>query len=84
MDLGTSYLYPNAVPRGHYLSSSAFSTYAAGSTDYGFWLVYELSRTAGLIANGTTTLRLRNHGFLNHSNYPVTQDNDTAWYDDTA
>ena len=53
---GTSYPYQNDNPRRPYLSSSAFSIHAAGSQDYGFWWVHELSRTAGSPANGNAPL----------------------------
>ena len=56
VDICTSYSYQNAEPWRPYLSSSAFSTYAAGSPDYGFWWVHELSRTAGSPANGNAPL----------------------------
>ena len=52
VDLGTSYTNQNDNPRGPYLSSPAFSHYAVGSPDYGYWWVHELSRTAGSTANG--------------------------------
>ena len=37
VDPDTSYTNQNDNPRRPYLSSSAVSTYTAGSPDYGFW-----------------------------------------------
>ena len=56
VDSGTSNTYQNDNPRRLFLSSSAFSNYAVGSTDYGYWWVHELSRTAGSPATGNTPL----------------------------
>ena len=56
VDLGTSYPNKNDNPRRPYLSSSAFSTYTAGSPDYGKWWVHELSRTARSPVTGNTPL----------------------------
>ena len=56
VDLGTSYLNQNDNPRRLSLSSSAFSNYAVGPQDYGYWWVHELSRTAGSPANGNVPL----------------------------
>ena len=56
VDPGTSYPNQNDNPRRPYLSSSAFSNYAVGSPDYGYWRVHALSRTAGSPANGNASL----------------------------
>ena len=56
VDSGTSNTYQNDNPRRLSLSSSAFSNYTVGSTEYGYWWVHELSRTAGSTANGNTPL----------------------------
>ena len=56
VDSGTSNPYQNDNPRRLSLSSSAFSNYAVGSSDYGSWWVHALSRTAGSPANGNAPL----------------------------
>ena len=86
MDPGTTHPYQKADPRRPSLSSSAFSIYAAGSPDHGFWWVPELSRTAGSTANGTarsssTTLRVLQPRLLPGDPRPTTPPDTTTLRD---
>ena len=74
MDSGTSHPNQNNNPRRLSLSSSAFSNYAVGSTDYDYWRAHELSRTAeDHLSTEPLALLPRHHGF-----------NDTVYYSDAT
>ena len=73
VDSGTSHHYQNDNPRRPYLSSSAFSTYTAGSPDYGFcvgpWTLEDRRITC---QKGRPALLPRHYGFTDTVYYPMT------------